>query len=84
MKRKEARWTSSTTRLRDKITALENENAELKEEVRMLEKRRLELWQQRDQGSKPAATNVTSVTTASAATATNHVMPPHMQLKVMF
>ena len=48
MKRKEQRWTSSTTRLRDRIDVLEQENGELKEEIRLLEKKRLEAWQQRD------------------------------------
>ncbi len=55
LKRKEQRWTSSTTRLRDRIETLENENKELKEEVRILEKKRLEAWQQRDTEKKSSA-----------------------------
>ena len=45
IKRKEARWTSSTKRLRDRIEQLENENSELKEEIKLFEKKRLEAWQ---------------------------------------
>ena len=56
MKRKEQRWTSSTTRLRDRIETLENENRELKEEIRILEKKRLEAWQQRDAEKKSGST----------------------------
>ena len=52
MKRKEQRWTASTGRLRDRVTALETENTELKEEVKVAEKKRLELWQQKEQLAK--------------------------------
>ena len=48
MKRKETRWSSNTRRMRDRVEALEQENNELKVEVKLLEKRRLEAWQQRD------------------------------------
>ena len=34
--------------MRDRVEALEQENNELKVEVKLLEKRRLEAWQQRD------------------------------------
>lgn len=47
MKRKESRWQASQSRLRDKLEHLEQENEELKEEVKLLEKKRLE-WMQRD------------------------------------
>lgn len=57
MKRKEQRWTSSTTRLRDRIEQLEQENTELRDEVKILEKRRFEEWQQRE-GTHTAANNV--------------------------
>ncbi len=48
MKRKESRWTASSTRLRDRIEQLEQENHELKDEVTLLEKKRLEAWQKRE------------------------------------
>ena len=48
MKRKETRWTSSTTRLRDRIEQLEQENGELREELRVIEQKRLEVWQQKE------------------------------------
>lgn len=57
LKRKEQRWTSSTTRLRDRIELLENENRELKEEIKTLEKKRLEAWQQREAEKKAAVTS---------------------------
>ena len=60
MKRKEQRWTSSTTRLRDRIETLETENRELKEEIRLLEKKRLEAWQQKEAEKKSAKAAVTS------------------------
>ena len=60
MKRKEQRWTSSTTRLRDRIETLETENRELKEEIRLLEKKILEAWQQKEAEKKSAKAAVTS------------------------
>ena len=48
IKRKEQRWTSSTSRMRDRIEQLETENGELKEEIKVIEKKRLELWQAKD------------------------------------
>ena len=56
MKRKEQRWTSSTTRLRDRIENVETENKELKEEIRILEKKRLEAWQQKEAEKKASKT----------------------------
>ena len=60
MKRKEQRWTSSTTRLRDRIETLETENSQLKEEIRLLERKRLEAWQQKEAEKKSAKAAVTS------------------------
>uniref|UniRef100_A0A2C9JNJ7 Centromere protein J C-terminal domain-containing protein n=1 Tax=Biomphalaria glabrata TaxID=6526 RepID=A0A2C9JNJ7_BIOGL len=42
LKRKESRWNSSTARLKNRIAELELENGEVKEEIRILEKKRLE------------------------------------------
>lgn len=42
MKHKEGRWNASTARLKNRIAELELENGELKEEIRILEKKRLE------------------------------------------
>ncbi|XP_059154868.1 centromere protein J-like [Physella acuta] len=53
LKRKESRWSSSTTRLKDKIAELEVENGELKEEIRILEKKRLE-WMAAQSTLKPS------------------------------
>ncbi|GFR97057.1 centromere protein J [Elysia marginata] len=42
LKRKESRWTASTARLKNRVAELELENGEVKEEVRILERKRLE------------------------------------------
>ena len=47
MKKKESRWTSNNARLRAKIDQLEMENEELREEIKLLEKKRLD-WMQKD------------------------------------
>ena len=57
MKRKESRWTSSVTRLKTRIAELEGQNAEMREEMKMLERRRLE-WMQTRATNKPAQSQV--------------------------
>ncbi|XP_046363651.2 centromere protein J-like isoform X1 [Haliotis rufescens] len=49
MKKKEGRWTSASNRLRQRLEVVEMENQELKEEVKLLEKRRLEMLQRETQ-----------------------------------
>ncbi|XP_075274749.1 centrosomal P4.1-associated protein isoform X4 [Opisthocomus hoazin] len=44
LKRKEAKWSTTHRRLKDQIEALVNENTELKEEVKIMERFRLEAW----------------------------------------
>ena len=44
MKIREARWNSASHRFRCRINELEDENRELKEEIRVLEQERLERW----------------------------------------
>lgn len=56
LKRKEIRWTSSTARLKNRMAELELENGELKEEIRILEKRRLE-WMSQARVSKSSSQN---------------------------
>ncbi|KAH3888449.1 centromere protein J-like [Dreissena polymorpha] len=63
MKRKESRWTSNNSRLRDKMEALEAENEELREELKMLEKKRIE-WMQKDDKNKSRTSNIISSTPA--------------------
>ncbi|XP_025091512.1 centromere protein J-like isoform X1 [Pomacea canaliculata] len=50
LKRKDGRWTSNVTRLKARISELETENTELREEIKILERRRLQ-WVQ-TQGAK--------------------------------
>ncbi|KFP07429.1 Centromere protein J, partial [Calypte anna] len=53
LKRKEAKWSTTHRRLKDQIEALVNENMELKEEIRIMERFRLEAWKKAEAaGSK--------------------------------
>ena len=61
LKRKESRWTSSNTRLRNRVEELETENQELKEEIRMMEKRRLEQWQQNSASKSSVRTFIVDI-----------------------
>ena len=53
VKRKEQRWTASSGRLRDRVSVLETENSELREELKVLEQRRLQQWQKNPQVQQP-------------------------------
>uniref|UniRef100_A0A8C3U8B9 Centrosomal P4.1-associated protein n=1 Tax=Catharus ustulatus TaxID=91951 RepID=A0A8C3U8B9_CATUS len=58
LKRKEAKWSTTHRRLKDQIEALANENFELKEEIRIMEKFRLEAWKKVEAaGSKKKTEN---------------------------
>ncbi|OXB69683.1 UNVERIFIED_CONTAM: hypothetical protein H355_005714, partial [Colinus virginianus] len=58
LKRKEAKWSTSQRRLKDQIDKLVNENMELKEEVRIMERFRLDAWKKVEAvGSKKKAEN---------------------------
>ncbi|XP_078258587.1 centrosomal P4.1-associated protein-like isoform X2 [Rhinoraja longicauda] len=48
LKRKELRWSSTYTRLRNQIDALIKENQELQDEVKVMERLRLETWKKAD------------------------------------
>lgn len=48
LKRKELRWSSTYTRLRNQIDALTKENQELQDEVKVMERLRLETWKKTD------------------------------------
>ncbi|XP_051882499.1 centromere protein J-like [Pristis pectinata] len=48
LKRKELRWSSTYTRLRNQIDALTKENQELRDEVKIMERLRLETWKKAD------------------------------------
>lgn len=45
LSKKEQRWTASAQRSRERLEQLEVENAELKEEVRLLERKRMDSLQ---------------------------------------
>ena len=55
LKRKEQKWIASNQRLRDRVEQLEQENTELREEIRVLENRRLQDWKPRKSEALPAA-----------------------------
>lgn len=58
MKRKEAKWSTTHRRLKDHIEALVEENMELKEEVKIMERFRLESWKKAEAaGSKRKTEN---------------------------
>ncbi|XP_005038181.1 PREDICTED: centromere protein J isoform X2 [Ficedula albicollis] len=58
LKKKEAKWSTTHRRLKDQIEALVNENFELKEEIRIMEKFRLEAWKKVEAaGSKKKTEN---------------------------
>lgn len=58
LKRKEAKWSTTHRRLKDQIDALVNENMELKEEVKIMERFRLEAWKKVEAvGSKKKVEN---------------------------
>ncbi|XP_041455950.1 centromere protein J-like isoform X2 [Lytechinus variegatus] len=48
LKQRESRWNASTRRLRDRTVALETENTELREEIRLLEQRRIASWKKEE------------------------------------
>ncbi|XP_053912721.1 centromere protein J [Cuculus canorus] len=53
LKRKEAKWSTTHRRLKDQIEVLVNENMELKEEIKIMERFRLEAWKKAEAaGSK--------------------------------
>jgi len=54
-KRKEQKWMASNKRLRGRVEQLEQENAELRDEIRVLEQRRLQEWKPRKNDPVPAA-----------------------------
>ncbi|XP_021235616.1 centromere protein J isoform X2 [Numida meleagris] len=57
-KRKEAKWSTAHRRLKEQIDALVNENVELKEEVKIMERFRLEAWKKVEAaGSKKKVEN---------------------------
>ncbi|XP_035829697.1 centromere protein J [Aplysia californica] len=57
LKRKESRWNSSTARLKNRLAEVELENGELKEEIRILERKRLE-WMTAQSNAKVAGQQV--------------------------
>ena len=51
LKRRETRWNGSAARFRKKVEDLDNENYELKETLKLLEKERLQRWSKADKQS---------------------------------
>lgn len=48
LKRRESRWSAASTRSRQRIEALEQEKGELQDEVKLLEKYRLQHWREEE------------------------------------
>lgn len=49
LKRRESRWSAASTRNRQRIEALEQQNKELQDEVKLLEHYRLQQWREDEQ-----------------------------------
>lgn len=49
LKRRESRWSAASTRSRQRIEVLEQQNKELQEEVKLLEHYRLQQWREDEQ-----------------------------------
>ncbi|XP_007439903.1 centromere protein J [Python bivittatus] len=52
VKRREAKWSATHTRLRDQIEALTKENTQLREEIKIMERFRLEAWKRKEAPTK--------------------------------
>lgn len=48
LKRRESRWSAASTRSRQRIEALEQEKRELQDEIKLLEKYRLQHWREEE------------------------------------
>ncbi|XP_062983142.1 centromere protein J [Elgaria multicarinata webbii] len=48
LKRREAKWSTTHTRLRDQIESLSSENTQLREEIKIMERFRLEAWKRKE------------------------------------
>ncbi|XP_078599317.1 uncharacterized protein LOC144874716 isoform X1 [Branchiostoma floridae x Branchiostoma japonicum] len=55
LQRREQRWQSSLNRLKNQLQAAQNESQELREELRMMEKQRLDAWSKADTKKKDHA-----------------------------
>lgn len=61
MKQRETRWSANINRLKERIETLEYENAELKQEKDIIERKRLELMHQLQTNSKTSNEDLSSV-----------------------
>uniref|UniRef100_A0A3P9KK14 Centromere protein J n=1 Tax=Oryzias latipes TaxID=8090 RepID=A0A3P9KK14_ORYLA len=68
LKRRESRWTSTHTRLRQQIDSLNKDNAALREEIQMLEKLRLSAWKKSSVAAETKDGPRTSESSASSGT----------------
>uniref|UniRef100_A0A8C8DJ17 Centromere protein J C-terminal domain-containing protein n=1 Tax=Oryzias sinensis TaxID=183150 RepID=A0A8C8DJ17_9TELE len=68
LKRRESRWTSTHTRLRQQIDSLNKDNAALREEIQMLEKLRLSAWKKSSVAAETKDSPRTSESSASSGT----------------
>lgn len=48
LKKREAKWSTTHVRLRDQIETLTKENTELREEIKIMERFRLEAWKRKE------------------------------------
>ncbi|KAJ7320165.1 hypothetical protein JRQ81_019676 [Phrynocephalus forsythii] len=66
LKRRETKWSTTHMRLRDQIEALTKENLQLREEIKIMERCRLEAWK-RKEGNKKKTESCSSTKRAESA-----------------
>lgn len=72
LRKRDARWTSTHSRLRQQIDTLSAENATLRDQVRTLEKLRLSTWKnaeserEKDRGRSSASSNSSNTRTTKS------------------
>ncbi|MCJ8732243.1 hypothetical protein PDJAM_G00209100 [Pangasius djambal] len=90
LRKREARWTSTHSRLRQQIDTLSAENATLRDQVRTLEKLRLTTWknaeseQERERGRSSASSNSSNTRAAKSKSpsSSNKSSPPENSKKM--
>nr|XP_060626959.1 centromere protein J isoform X1 [Anolis sagrei ordinatus]XP_060626960.1 centromere protein J isoform X1 [Anolis sagrei ordinatus] len=66
LKRREAKWSTTHMRLRDQIEALTKENLQLREEIKIMERCRLEAWKRKEASASKKKTDGSSTKRAES------------------
>ncbi|XP_070605863.1 centromere protein J [Erythrolamprus reginae] len=68
VKKREIKWSATHTRLRDQIEALTKENTQLREEIKIMERFRLEAWKRKEAPTKKKKNNNSGYTDRNEST----------------